>query len=57
MKNSERNKIEKLCLSCLGAKDIFDGEDYIKCTYCNGTGHATKEENECFMDLEINNKN
>lgn len=26
------------CPNCLGNKEVFDGEDYSHCNYCNGSG-------------------
>jgi len=47
MKKRELKK--ELCLECLGAKDIYDGEEYKKCTTCKGKGHTTQAENETFL--------
>ena len=45
-----------ICLACLGSCDQYDGEEdtYGKCRMCNGTGEATKADNERFLDTIIN---
>lgn len=40
---------EELCSECLGAKNIYDGIDYITCSTCKGKGTTTKAENEIFL--------
>jgi len=54
MDNQEDNTGIVTCLSCMGAKDIFNGVEYIPCNYCKGTGESTRDSNELFMDIEVN---
>ena len=57
MNTSENNKEElSICMACLGSKNLYDGveDSYTKCNHCNGTGEATKADNESFLDTIIN---
>lgn len=40
------------CLSCLGSGELYDFEsdDVTLCNYCKGTGKASDEDNECFLE-------
>jgi len=30
------------CPNCLGNKEVFDGEDYSSCNYCEGLGEVSE---------------
>lgn len=49
MKPKTKSNKKELCLECLGAKDIYDGTDYIKCSTCKGKGLTTEAENIIFL--------
>lgn len=40
------------CPHCLGNKKIFNGEDYITCTYCNGAGRVSGKKANNYDPLE-----
>lgn len=44
-----KNKKKQLCQECFGAKNIYNGEEYVECTTCNGEGITTKPNNELFL--------
>lgn len=53
-KNTKSDKKLYICEECFGAKDIFNGEDYVKCNTCFGNGKTTKLENYKFLSKVAN---
>lgn len=37
------------CPKCLGTKVVFTGNDYTKCTYCNGQGIVEQDDEDDFF--------
>ena len=46
---------EITCVKCLGAKHIFNGEDYENCNLCNTKGVINRFQSSKFdpMDIEL----
>ena len=40
---------KELCLECLGAKYLYNGEDYNKCHTCKGKGKTSDIKNDLFL--------
>jgi DnaJ-class molecular chaperone len=51
MNNLDNHDDLTMCIACFGAKDIYDGlnDTFKPCETCNGTGEATREENEAYL--------
>jgi len=52
--NTKKDKRFYLCEECFGGKDIFNGEDYVKCLTCSGKGRTTKTNNYKFLSTITN---
>jgi len=44
-----KTKEKYVCQECFGARDIYNGEEYIKCTTCEGEGETILAKNQAFL--------
>lgn len=40
------------CPQCIGSKQVFNGEDYETCTFCNGKGQVSADKAQKFDPLD-----